>query len=154
MEQNKYVTLHSLLRMAAALIAIIVFISMFIAKQIDDARGSYTWNEVFFGSDINKATVVGFVGYVLVFIGGLAGLAFVFVDEIIGKDLTKTLSFVTGGVMVFGAIMMLFTGVMFRAINNLSSEYTLASGPIVFAILSMIAGAANIAAPVLEDKGL
>ena len=159
--ENKYLKLHSLLRMAAALIALIVFISMFITKQIIE-RGNpsnfYMWNEAFFedtGAG-TKGTVLGCIGYLFVLFGGLAGLAFVFVDELIGKDLTKKLSFIAGGVIAIGAVMMLLTGVLFRGMNNDGfgvRDYGLAAGPIVFAILSFIAAAANAAAPILEDKG-
>ena len=159
MGNNKYVKIHSLVRMFAALIAIIVFISMFIAKQIvhaDNEKLFFTWTEAFFGDNGFKATVFGFIGYLFVLIGGLAGLAFVFIDEIIGKDLTKLLSFVAGGVMVLGAIFMLLTGVFFRAFNDGLGikKFHLAAGPIVFGILSIIAGLGNAAAPILEDKGL
>ena len=159
MGNNKYVKIHSLVRMFAALLAIAVFISMFIAKQIihaDNEKLFFTWTETFFGGNGFNATVFGFIGYLLVFIGGLAGLAFVFIDEIIGKDLTKTLSFVVGGVMVLGAIFMLLTGVFFRAFNDGFGihKFHLAAGPIVFGILSIIAGLGNAAAPILEDKGL
>ena len=160
MGNNKYVKIHSLVRMFAALIAIIVFISMFIAKQIvhaDNEKLFFTWTEAFFGDNGFKATVFGFIGYLFVLIGGLAGLAFVFIDEIIGKDLTKLLSFVAGGVMVLGAIFMLLTGVFFRAFNSDGfgiKKFQLAAGPIVFGILSIVAGACVAAAPILEDKGL
>lgn len=161
--ENKYLKLHSLLRMAAALIALITFISMFITKQIierGDPKNFYMWNEAFFedtGAG-TKGTVLGFIGYLFVLFGGLAGLAFVFVDELIGKDLTKKLSFIAGGVIAVGAVMMLLTGVLFRGMNNDGGfglrDYGLATGPIVFAILSFIAAACNAAAPILEDKGL
>ena len=160
MGNNKYVKIHSLVRMFAALLAIVVFVSMFFAKQIihaDNDKLFFTWTEAFFGDSGFKATVFGFIGYLFVFIGGLAGLAFVFIDELIGKDLTKLLSFVVGGVMVLGAIFMLLTGVFFRAFNSDGlgiSKFHLAAGPIVFGILSIIAGACVAAAPILEDKGL
>ena len=159
--ENKYLKLHSLLRMAAALIALITFISMFITKQI--VHSDYPndiflmWNEAFFDDVDTKGTVLGFIGYLFVLFGGLAGLAFVFIDELIGKDLTKKLSFIAGGVIAIGAVMMLLTGVLYRGMNSdgLGIKYfRLASGPIVFAILAMIAGAANAAAPILEEKGL
>ena len=160
MEQNKYLKLHSFLRMGAALIAIIVFISMFITKQIvhSELDGVFLeWTEAFFGEDPYKATVLGFIGYLFVIIGGLAGLAFVFIDEMIGKDLTKKLSYVAGGVMVLGGIFMLLTGVIFRAVNSDGfgiKDYQLAAGPIVFGILAIVAGLADVTAPILEDKGL
>ena len=157
MEQNKFLKIHSFLRMGAALIAIIVFVSMFIAKQIvnsDFSAAFLNWNEAFFGDGVFKPAFMGFIGYLFVFIGGLAGLAFVFIDEIIGKDLTKTLSFIAGGAMIIGGVMMLLNGVLFRAINDAPSTFHLAAGPIVFGILSLIAGAANVAAPILENKGL
>lgn len=158
MENNKFLKLHSLIRMAAALIAIIVFISMFNTLQIvhnEFENVKYTWNEAFFGGEYNKATVLGFIGYLFVFIGGLAGLAFVFIDNLIGKDLTKTLSYVAGGLMILGGIFMLLTGVIFRAVNDGISMngFRLATAPIVFAILGMVAGAADVAAVILEDKG-
>ena len=158
MGNNKYVKIHSLVRMFAALIALVVFISMFIAKQIvhaDNEKLFFTWTEAFFGGNGFKATVFGFIGYLFVLIGGLAGLAFVFIDEILGKDLTKLLSFVAGGVMVLGAIFMLLTGVFFRAFNDGfgMNKFHLAAGPIVFGILSIVAGLGNAAAPILEDKG-
>ena len=159
--ENKYLKLHSLLRMAAALIALITFISMFITKQI--VHREYPndvflmWNEAFFDDVDTKGTVLGFIGYLFVLFGGLAGLAFVFVDELIGKDLTKKLSFIAGGVIAVGAVMMLLTGVLYRGMNSdgLGIKYfVLGAGPIVFAILSFIAAACNAAAPILEDKGL
>ena len=159
MEQNKYVTLHSFLRMGAALLAIVIFVSMFIAKQIvhsDNSHLFFEWNETFFGGDVNKPAVLGFIGYLFVIIGGLAGLAFVFIDEIIGKDLTKKLSFVAGAMMVAGGAMILLNGVVFRAVNDAPgiNNFHLAAGPIVFGILAIVGGAANVAAPILEDKGL
>ena len=75
-------------------------------------------------------------------------------DELIGKDLTKKLSFVVGGLMVLGAIAIALVAPIFIAINDLSSSFTTGAGPIVFGILALIAGAINIAAPILEDKGL
>ena len=159
MGNNKYVKIHSLVRMFAALLAIAVFVSMFIAKQIVHASYDslfFNWTETFFGGDGFKASVFGFIGYLFVIIGGLAGLAFVFIDEIIGKDLTKLLSFVAGGVMVLGAIFILLTGVFFRAFNSDGlgiKDFHLAAGPIVFGILAIIAGLGNAAAPILEDKG-
>lgn len=159
MGNNKYVKIHSLVRMFAALLAIAAFISMFIAKQIVHVRYDNlfcNWTETFFGGDGFKASVFGFIGYLFVIIGGLAGLAFVFIDEILGKDLTKLLSFVAGGVMVLGAIFILLTGVFFRAFNSDGlgiKDFHLAAGPIVFGILSVIAGLGNAAAPILEDKG-
>ena len=157
MEQNKYVKLHSLLRMFAALLALVIFVSMFIAKQIVNSnfnQAFFAWNEAFFGDGIYKAVPFGFIGYLLILIGGLAGLAFVFIDELIGKDLTKTLSFVVGAAMVVGGALILLNGVFFRAINDAPSTFQLAAGPIVFGILGIVAGAANAAAPILEDKGL
>jgi uncharacterized membrane protein len=159
--ENKYLKLHSLLRMAAALIALITFISMFITKQV--VHREYPndvflmWNEAFFDDVDTKGTVLGFIGYLFVLFGGLAGLAFVFIDELIGKDLTKKLSFIAAGVIAVGAVMMLLTGVLYRGMNSdgLGIKYfVLGAGPIVFAILSFIAAACNAAAPILEDKGL
>ena len=159
MENNKYVKLHSLLRMFAALLAIIAFVSMFFAKQIvhaDNSKLFFSWTQVFFGDAPWKATVFGFIGYLFIIIGGLAGLAFVFIDEMIGKDLTKTLSYVAGGLMLLGALFIFLTGVFFRAFNDGFGvkNYHLAAGPIVFGILAAVAGACNVAAPILEDKGL
>lgn len=159
--ENKYLKLHSLLRMAAALIALITFISMFITKQV--VHREYPndvflmWNEAFFDDIDTKGTVLGFIGYLFVLFGGLAGLAFVFIDELIGKDLTKKLSFIAAGVIAVGAVMMLLTGVLYRGMNSdgLGIKYfVLGAGPIVFAIFSFIAAACNAAAPILEDKGL
>ena len=158
MENNKFLKLHSLIRMVAALIAIVVFISMFYSVQIVHSEFEsikFNWTETFFGSEYNKATVLGFIGYLFILLGGLAGLAFVFIDELIGKDLTKTLSYVAGGLMILGGIFMVLTGVIFRGVNNAPAigDYHLAAAPIVFAILGMFAGAADVAAVILEDKG-
>ena len=116
MENNKYVKLHSLLRMAAALLAIAVFISMFVAKQMVNDDFSKVFvdfsNGAFFGDEVyDKGNVFAFVAYILVIVGGLAGLAFVFVDELIGKDLTKKLSFAVGALLVVaGIVIVLFSG--------------------------------------------
>ena len=157
MGNNKYVKIHSLLRMFAALLAIIVFISMFAAKQVVHQEYSNVFfdfrNGAFFGDEVSKGNVVGFIAYLLVFIGGLAGLAFVFIDELIGKDLTRKLSFVVGGVMVLGAILILLFAPIFKAINDLPNSFHTGAAPIVFGILAFLAGAANVVSPVLEDKG-
>ena len=155
---NKYVKLHSLLRMFAALLAIIVFISMFITKQVVNDDFSNVFfdfrNGAFFGDEYCKGNVFGFIGYLLVLIGGLAGLAFVFIDEIIGKDLTKKLSFVVGGAVLIGAIAILFFSPIFKGINDLNNTFHTGAGPIVFGIFAVLVAAANAAAPILEDKGL
>lgn len=159
MENNKYVKPHSLLRMFAALLAVVVFVSMFIAKQIVHANFENvfcTWIQTYFGGDGFKGSVFGFIGYIFIFLGGLAGLAFVFIDEMIGKDLTKKLSFVAGGLMLLGALFIFLTGVFFRAFNSDGfgmKDYHLAAGPIVFGVLAAVGGACNVAAPILEDKG-
>ena len=159
MENNKYVKLHSLLRMFAALLVIAVFISMFVSKMVFDETGeagrAYVFPGAFFGEDatLTKGNVLGFVGYILVLLGGLAGLAFVFIDEMIGKDLTKTLSFVAGGLIVFGGLAILLFSPLFKDINGLSNDYYTGAAPIVFGILAVVAGACNVAAPILEDKG-
>ena len=157
MGNNKYVKIHSLLRMFAALLAIIVFVSMFAAKQVVHQEYSNVFfdfrNGAFFGDEVSKGNVVGFIAYLLVFIGGLAGLAFVFIDELIGKDLTRKLSFVVGGVMVLGAILILLFAPIFKAINDLPNSFHTGAAPIVFGILALLAGAANVVSPVLEDKG-
>ena len=159
MEQNKYVKLHSLLRMFGALLALVIFVSMFIATQIYHAEYSnitFTWNETFFGDGLYKAVPFGFIGYLFIIIGGLAGLAFVFIDELIGKDLTKKLAFVAGCLGVLGGIFILLTGAVFRGVNSGAGidYYHLAAGPIVFGILSIVAGLMDVAAPILDDKGL
>ena len=158
MQNNKYVKIHSLLRMFAALLAIAVFISMFCAKQIVHNEFNNVFadfsNGAFFGDEVYKnGNVLAFIGYLLVFIGGLVGLAFVFIDELIGKDLTKKLSFVVGGLMVVGAIAILLFAPIFKALNDLPKDFVTAAGPIVFGILALLAGATNVAAPILEDKG-
>ena len=163
MGNNKFLKLHSLLRMFAALLAIVVFIAMFSAKQAvspDEAFAKYVFvdfqNGAFFGdADANlKGNVFAFIGYLLVFIGGLAGLAFVFIDELIGKDLTKTLSYVVGGVVALAAIFILLFAPIYRGLNDLSNDYMVtAAGPIVFGIFGLIIGAINISAPILESKG-
>ena len=155
---NKYVKLHSLLRMFAALLAIVVFVSMFVAKQaynpdFEDFGVFAAFNNgAFFGSDYYKGNVLAFIGYLLVLLGGLAGLAFVFIDEMIGKDLTKKLSFVAGGVAVLGAIFALLFVPVFNGIND-RSDMVPTAAPIVFGILGILVGCANAAAPILEDKG-
>ena len=159
MQNNKYVKLHSLLRMFAALLALVVFISMFVAKQVVHESGnnalSFAFNTgAFFGDDYGtKGNVVGFIAYLFVLLGGLAGLAFVFIDEMIGKDLTKKLSFVVGGVILLGALFIFLFSPIFKAINDLPNAWYTAAGPIVFGCLAVLAGAANIAAPILEEKG-
>ena len=153
---NKYVKLHSLLRMFGALLAITAFIAMFFAKQAvhsdslfrEDVFTDFR-NGAFFGGDFYKGNVLGFIGYLFVL---LAGLAFVFVDEMIGKDLTKKLSFVVGGVAVLGAIFIFLFAAVFNAVND-RNDFILDAAPIVFGIFGILVGAINAAAPILEDKG-
>ena len=153
---NKYVKIHSLLRMLGALLAIVAFIAMFFAKQAynPDFEGVFAdfGNGAFFGGDYYKGNVLGFIGYLFVLLGGLAGLAFVFVDEILGKDLTKKLSFVAGGVALLGAIFIFLFAAVFNAVNDRKDLY-LAAAPIVFGIFGVLVAAINASAPILEEKG-
>ena len=156
---NKYVKIHSLLRMLGALLAIVAFVAMFFAKQAvhsDSALREYVFadfgNGAFFGSDDYKGNVLGFIGYLFVLLGGLAGLAFVFIDEILGKDLTKKLSFVAGGVALLGAIFIFLFAAVLNGVNN-RNDLVLDAAPIVFGIFGVLVGAINAAAPILEDKG-
>ena len=156
---NKYVKLHSLLRMFAALLAIIVFVSLFITKQVvyDDAPSEIFFDfryYAFFGGEGYQGNVFGFIGYILVLVGGLAGLAFVFIDEMIGKDLTKYLSFGAGGLAFIGAMAILLFSPIFKGINGLPNDFHTGAGPIVFGIFALLVAGANAAAPVLQDKGL
>jgi len=159
MENNKFLKLHSFLRYGAALIAIVVFISMFAGSEIvhkDFSNANYNWVETYFGGDTNKATVFGFIGYLFIILGGLASLAFVFVDELIGKDLTKKIAFACGVAMILGGALILLTGFFFRLFNDGPGiqNFQLSAKAIVFGILGLVAGAAAFAAPILEDKGL
>ena len=156
---NKFVKIHSLLRMLGALLAITAFVAMFFAKQAvhsdslfrDDVFTDFR-NGAFFGSDYYKGNVLGFIGYLFVLLAGLAGLAFVFVDEMIGKDLTKKLSFVAGGVALLGAIFIFLFAAIFNAVND-RSDFILDAAPIVFGIFGVLVAGINAAAPILEDKG-
>ena len=159
---NKYVKIHSLLRMFAAMLAIAAFIAMFVGKQVEHPEYSGVFadfsNGAFFGGTNmwKYGNFISFIGYLLILVGGLAGLAFVFIDEIIGKDLTKKLSFVVGGAMLVGAITLFLSGPLFNAFNGIKSNYNMLStsaAPIVFGVLAVIAAACNAAAPILEDKG-
>ena len=154
---NKFLKLHSLLRMLAAVLAIVAFVSMFIAKQVVHSEWSELFYDfrygAFFGDESCKGNVLGFIGYLFILLGGLAGLAFVFIDEILGKDLTKKLSFVAGGVALLGGIFVLLFAPVFIGINNLPSDFTTAPGPIVFGIFGVLVGGINAGAPILEDKG-
>ena len=156
---NKYVKLHSLLRMFGALVAIIIFISMFVAAQVEEPKyHTYDFrmsNGAFFGSDYCKGNVLAFFGYLFVFIVGLAGLAFVFIDEIIGKETTKRLSYVGGILAILGSFFILLFAPIFKAINSSwTADYVqTTAAPIVFGILGLGVGAIQIAAPILEKKG-
>ena len=154
---NKYVKLHSILRMLGALLAIITFVSMFITKMVVHTEWSAIFydfsNGAFFGDGECKGNFFGFIGYLFVLLGGLAGLAFVFVDELIGKDLTKKLAFVAGGVALVGALLIFLFAPIFVAMNGYRYLTTTAA-PIVFGIFGLIVGGINVAAPILEDKGL
>ena len=153
---NKYVKPHSLLRMFGALLAIIVFISMFIGAQVTGFSGTinFSFPSAFFGGDYCKGNLVAFFGYLFVLIAGLAGLAFVFIDEIIGKDLTKKLSYVAGGLAILASIFILLFAPIFRSVNGWKADYVhTTAAPIVFGILGLGVGAIQIAAPILEKKG-
>ena len=156
---NKYVKLHSLLRMFGALLAIIIFVSMFITKMVVDKDFSDVFfdfgNGAFFGKEhVCKGNVVAFFGYLFVLLAGLAGLAFVFIDEILGKDRTKLLSFVAGSLAILGSIFIMLFSPIFKGINgDLYKRYVTTAAPIVFGILGLGVGAIQIAAPILEKKG-
>ena len=162
---NKYLKLHNILRMLGALLAIVVFVSMFITTMVVHKENPDVFfnfeNGAFFGNsgdDLCDGYVFGFFGYLFVLLGGLAGLAFVFIDELIGKDLTKILSFVAGGVAVVGSIVILTFAPAFIGLNDHGmlgslNNFTAAPGPIVFGILSLGVGAFNILSPILEKQG-
>ena len=145
--------------MLAAVLAIVAFVSMFIAKQVVHSEWSELFYDfrygAFFGDDSCKGNVLGFIGYLFILLGGLAGLAFVFVDEMIGKDLTNKLSFVAGILAVLGALLIFLFAPIFKAMNGSGANnvHTTAA-PIVFGVFALLVGGVNIAAPFLEKKGL
>ena len=162
MGNNKFLKLHSLLRMLAAVLAIVVFIGMFATRFVECPENKYVFFDFqngFFFNDSDAGTKgnwITFIGFILVLIGGLAGLAFVFIDELIGKDLTKKLAFIAGGVALLGSLTILFSSLLFKAFNaDLAKhiELNICAGPIVFGILAVLVGGIGIAAPILEDKG-
>ena len=164
--KNKFLSLHNILRMAGALLAIIIFISMFITKMavhqdypndlfFDFKNGAFFGN---YADNLCDGYVFGFFGYLFVLLGGLAGLAFVFLEGRIEKKLLNLLSFVAGGVVAFGAIVVIFFAPAFIGLNDHGvlrnlRNYTTAAGPIVFGILGLGVAAFNILAPILEKKG-
>lgn len=162
---NKYLKLHNVLRMLGALVAIIIFISMFITKMavhkeypndlfFDFRHGAFFGN---YGDDLCDGYVFGFFGYLFILLGGLAGLAFVFMEGRFEKKLLNILSFAAGALVALGALVVLLFAPAFIGLNdhmlyNLR-QYTTGAGPIVFGILGLAVGAINLASPILEKKG-
>ncbi len=111
----------------------------------------YKFNEVFFGTDVIKGAPLGFVGYILILVGGLLTFFSVFFNK--KKQHGYVLCLVTLGFLclVVGTVFVSLIKTTFESANGgttsgkyLNAEYNWLVGPIIAIIAGAIASLLNL----------
>ena len=138
------VSLKKLFLLGAAFLAIVAFFMMFLAPVGLDAKVvPVEWaefNDVYFGASTIKGVWTSVVGFALMLVSGVALLVSLFVKT----KHTKVIQLATVLALVVAAVLVLLTKTLWLAFNNASDYaeyYVLGAGPIVAAVLSLVAAA-------------
>ncbi len=150
---KRYDTTSALVRYIAGVFSLVAFIMLFGTILYPDTLGSHLkFAEVFFGAnDVLHAHVYGFIGQILILVGGIFGVLIPIIGAL--ADNEKKLSFVTGGVLILAGILVIMLRVLVPVIEG-STEfnmYHLYGTTIAAASLAIIAGGLNIWAAFIKE---
>ncbi len=149
---KRYDTTSALVRYIAGVFSLVAFIMLFGTILYTNGGNSLKFAEVFFGANgIMSAHVYGFIGQVLILLGGIFGVLIPIIGIL--TDNEKKLSFVTGGILIVAAILVVLLRVLVPAIEKPTdfNMYHLHGTTITAAVLGFAAGVANIWAAFIKE---
>ena len=149
---KRYDTTSALVRYIAGVFSLVAFIMLFGTIIYTNSGINLKFAEVFFGTnDINAPHVYGFIGQVLILLGGIFGVLIPIFGVFTDKE--KVLSFITGGVMILGALLIVSIRVLYPVIEGATEfgNYHLYGTAIAAASLGAIAGIFNIWAAFIKE---
>ena len=149
---KRYDTTSALVRYIAGVFSLVAFIMLFGTILYTNGGQNLKFAEVFFGSnDVNSPHVYGFIGQVLILLGGVFGVLIPIIGVFTEKE--KMLSFVTGAVLIVAAILVVSVRFLYPVIEGATefSNYHLYGTAIAAASLGAIAGGFNIWAAFIKE---
>ena len=149
---KRYDTTSALIRYIAGVFSIVAFVMLFGTILYTNGGQHLRFAEVFFGTnDVNAPHVYGFVGQLLILLGGLFGVLMPIFGGLVEKE--KPLSFVTGAVLIVAAILVVSLRILYPVIEGATElgNYHLYGTTIAAASLAVVAGAFNIWAAFIKD---
>lgn len=147
------VSAKTILKAIAMIFALITLITMFTVQVKMGSDGSYkveNWTS-FFGDQDTKGAWASFVGYILVIVAGVAGVASIFLGQNKALTLGAAALAVVGCVLIFLVKVFYFKSV--QAVNPFASieYYKLAGGPIVGGVFGALTGATLALSALVKD---
>lgn len=144
----KIKTLPMIIRLAAAVLALVAFFLMF-GDQLAQGDGTVAFNSALFGGEVKlfgvvigtyKGATVGFVGYMLILIAGIASpvVALVLKD----KKVETIVTIACAAVLIVASVLVFVIAAAFNGAND-TDAFKLAACPIIAGILAIVAGLAN-----------
>ena len=149
---KRYDTTSALVRYIAGVFSLVAFIMLFGTILYTNGGQHLKFADVFFGAnDVNAPHVYGFVAQVLILLGGVFGILIPIIGVFTEKE--KTLSFVTGAVLIVSAILIVSLRILYPVIEGATElgNYHLYGTAIAAAALAGIAGCFNIWAAFIKD---
>ena len=149
---KRYDTTSALVRYIAGVFSLVAFIMLFGTILYTNGNQNLKFAEVFFGTNgVNEPHVYGFIGQVLILLGGIFGVLIPIIGVFTEKE--KMLSFVTGGVLIVAAILVVSVRFLYPVIEGVTefNNYHLYGTAIAAASLGAIAGGFNIWAAFIKD---
>lgn len=154
---KQFLTLKNVLKLGAALLAIIATILMF-GSQLsftyvgDTTRHYIAYEDALFGK---YGSVLSFVGYLLMLIGGLVGILVAFTKT--SDQIKKYITIGVAVIVLTGAIFVFVEAAVYN--NNVGKTYLtnpaqLAACPIIAGILGILASLALAASEFVPDMQL
>lgn len=141
--------IKTILKIVALVFSLIVLLTAFTNQVVISLGSDYKmgFKAVLFGDATTKGAVVSFVGYILVVVAGLVGVASIFLGE---KG--KFLSLAGALLAVVGAVLIALVCVFYKNVNGITADnYKLAAGPIVGCVFSGLTALSLAATAFLKD---
>ena len=145
--------LHSLLRVAAALLGVVAFVMMFLDQieifLADSSVGKVAMDALFGNQDnliVKNGSAISFVGYILIPAGAILGLVSLFLFK--DKKLDLLFAVCAGALMIAGAVFVFIMPTVLKDANKtlLNYEFKLLVAPILAGIFGAAGGLASIVA--------
>lgn len=149
---KRYDTTSALVRYIAGVFSLVAFIMLFGTILYTDYNGGHIhFAEVFFGTNGLHAHVYGFIGQLLIILAGVFGVLIPIIGVFVDNE--KKLSFITGGVLILGGILVILLRVFVPVIEESLSfnTYHLYGTTIAAATLAILAGGMNIWAAFIKE---